>query len=156
MPAVTTIDFHFNAPDQLGYACRLLRKAVASGATLVVTGSDQALAQLDLALWTFSATDFVPHCDVSAQPSILDKSPVVLSVSLQSVPHHGILLNLGAEVPAGFESFDRVIEVVSQADDDRQQARLRWKQYTRLGHSPTRYDVGNKGPGLGAIPFNGA
>ncbi len=146
---MTTIDFHFNAPGQLGYACRLLRKAVASGATLVVTGSDQTLAQLDLALWTFSATDFVPHCDVSAQASILDKSPVVLAASLQCVPHHGILLNLGALVPAGFESFDRVIEVVSQADDDRQQARLRWKHYTRLACTLTRYDVGNKSLGLG-------
>ena len=29
---MTEIAFHFNAPDKLAYACRLLRKAVASGA----------------------------------------------------------------------------------------------------------------------------
>ena len=28
---MTEVDFHFNAPDKLGYACRLLRKAVANG-----------------------------------------------------------------------------------------------------------------------------
>ena len=29
---MTEVAFHFNAPDKLGYACRLLRKAVATGA----------------------------------------------------------------------------------------------------------------------------
>ena len=39
---MTEVTFHFNAPDKLGHACRLLRKAVASGAKVVVTG-DSAL-----------------------------------------------------------------------------------------------------------------
>ena len=58
---MTEVAFHFNAPDRVAYACRLLRKAVASGAKLVVTGSPDVLQQLDRALWTFSAVDFVPH-----------------------------------------------------------------------------------------------
>ena len=34
---MTEVTFHFNAPDKLGYACRLLRKAVGKGANVIVT-----------------------------------------------------------------------------------------------------------------------
>ena len=34
---MTEVAFHFNAPDKVAYACRLLRKAVGSGARVVVT-----------------------------------------------------------------------------------------------------------------------
>jgi DNA polymerase-3 subunit chi len=54
---MTEIAFHFNAPDKLAYACRLLRKAVNSGARVVVTGDAASLQALDTLLWTFSAGD---------------------------------------------------------------------------------------------------
>ena len=38
---MTEVAFHFNATDKLEYACRLLRKAVANSAQVVVTGGDR-------------------------------------------------------------------------------------------------------------------
>ena len=35
---MTEVAFHFNVPQKSGYACRLLRKATAGGARVVVTG----------------------------------------------------------------------------------------------------------------------
>ena len=64
---MTEVAFHFNAPDRMAYVCRLLRKAVASGARVVVTGMPEALRQLDTALWTFSPVDFVPHCHLDSE-----------------------------------------------------------------------------------------
>ena len=58
---MTEVAFHFNAPQKLAYACRLLRKAAASGAKVVVTGEPQLLRELDVALWTFAPLEFVPH-----------------------------------------------------------------------------------------------
>jgi DNA polymerase-3 subunit chi len=52
-----------------------------------------------------------------------------------------VLVNLGDSVPEGFDTFKRVIEVVSLEDDDRQQARVRWKQYTSLGYEIERHDL---------------
>ena len=40
---MTEVTFHFNAPDKTGYACRLLRKAVGTGAKVVVTGDSELL-----------------------------------------------------------------------------------------------------------------
>ena len=58
---MTELAFHFGAPDKLAYSCRLLRKAVGSGANVVVVAEAETLAQLDTDLWALSPTEFVPH-----------------------------------------------------------------------------------------------
>lgn len=139
---MTEVTFHFNAPDKIGYACRLLRKALGSGAKVVVTGEDGLLRDLDVALWNFSAVDFLPHCrDTDAGPGVLAASPVVLAASARSAPHQQVLVNLGAAVPEGFERFERLIEVVSVEDGDRQLARRRWKRYADRGYAIAQHDL---------------
>jgi len=138
---MTEIAFHFNAPDRLSYACRLLRKAVGSGAKVVVTGDGALLRELDTTLWTFSPLEFVPHCHSAAEPAVLAASPVVLAQAVHDTPHHQVLVNLGGPVPQGFERFERLIEVVTLQDDDRQQARERWRHYAGRGYAITRHDL---------------
>ncbi len=138
---MTDVAFHFNAPDRLAYCCRLLRKAVAGKARVVVTGLPDALAQLDELLWTFSPTDFVAHCQIDSEAELIAASPVILAPTITSVPHQQVLINLGQSVPDGFERFERVIEIVCLDDDERQFARARWKHYTERGHAITRHDL---------------
>jgi DNA polymerase-3 subunit chi len=139
---MTGVEFHFNAPDKLGYACRLLRKAAARGAKVAVTGEPRQLAELDTVLWTFSPLDFVPHCQARSAPSsVLNASPIVLCDSARASPHHEVLLNLGDEVPEGFERFERLIEVVSLDEDDRTRARTRWRHYASRGYELKREDL---------------
>ena len=45
------IEFHFNAPALVPYACRLLRKVQGRGLRAQVVGHATTLAQLDQALW---------------------------------------------------------------------------------------------------------
>ena len=138
---MTEVAFHFNAPDKLGYACRLLRKAVGTGAKVVVTGEPRLLGELDVALWTFSALEFIPHCrDQGTPPSVLASSAVVLADSARTAPHHEVLVNLGQTVPDGFEGFERLIEVVTEDEADRALARQRWKHYAARGYAITRHD----------------
>ena len=138
---MTEVAFHFNAPDKLGYACRLLRKAVAKGSKVVVTGESGLLRDLDVALWTFAPLEFVPHCrGEGSAPAVLAASPVVLAASPRSAPHQQVLVNLGESVPDGFERFERLIEVVTQDEADRRQARQRWKHYAERGYAITRHD----------------
>jgi DNA polymerase-3 subunit chi len=141
---MTEVTFHFNAPDKLGYACRLLRKAVARGAQVVVTGEPAQLRELDVALWTFAPLEFVPHCQGSAAPGLLAASPVVLADLPRVVPHRQVLVNLGGSVPDGFEAFERLIEVVTVQQDDREQARQRWKHYADRGYAIKREDLSLK------------
>jgi DNA polymerase III subunit chi len=141
---MTEVMFHFNAPDKVGHACRLLRKAVGTGAKVVVTGDSALLRELDVALWTFSALEFLPHCLGTAQAEVVAASPLVLAESARSAPHQQVLVNLGTSVPEGFERFERLIEVVTVEDEDRQRGRQRWKHYADRGYAITRHDLAAK------------
>lgn len=145
---MTEVAFHFNAPDKVGYACRLLRKAVASGARVVVTGEPALLRTLDVALWSFSPLDFIAHCHNPKDATMRDASAVVLADSLPELApdmaQRPVLLNLGQEVPAGFERFERLIEVVTLQDEDRASARGRWRHYADRGYAIKRHDLALK------------
>ena len=138
---MTEVAFHFNVPDKLAYSCRLVRKAWGSGARVVLTAEPDMLNQLDQLLWTFSPLEFVPHCQASAPPATLAASPVLLTSTLEHCPHHDVLVNLGQAVPAGFERFERFIELVSSADEDRAAGRNRWKHYADRGYALKRHDL---------------
>lgn len=138
---MTGVEFHFNAPDKRGYACRLLRKAAAKGARVVVTAGEGELKELDTLLWTFSPLEFIAHCDAKAPAAMLRASPIVLAAAPRSAPHHEVLVNLGDEVPEGFETFQRLIEVVSLDEADRARARQRWKHYAGRGYELKRLDL---------------
>jgi len=139
---MTEVAFHFNVPDKLAYACRLVRKARGTGANVVVTGEAALLRALDTELWTFSPLEFIPHCHAAqADAQVLAASPVVLADAPRGAPHREVLVNLGGAVPEGFERFERLVEVVSLDEADRQQARGRWKHYKDRGYDIVRHDV---------------
>lgn len=138
---MTEIAFHFNAPQKLSYACKLLRKASNIGVRLAVVAEPALLAHLDVELWTFSPLDFVTHRYAPAQ-DVGDKlTAVFLCDRPEQSPHHQVLVNLTSSVLPGFERFDRLIEVVTHEDEDRQAARKRWKHYTDLGYQIVRHDL---------------
>ena len=138
---MTQVEFRFNAPDKLGYACRMLRKAALQRAKVAVTGDAEFLRELDRELWVFEPLEFVPHCFAAAPAQVLDASPIVLSDSARSSPHHDVLVNLGSQVPEGFERFERLIEVVTLQEEDRAGARGRWQHYKSRGYELKRVDL---------------
>lgn len=143
---MTEIAFHFGAPDKLAYACRLLRKALASGAKVVVLAPEAVTAKLDADLWALSATEFVAHAVGTSEPSVKNRSSVVLvSDMAQAFSERQVLVNLTDSVPRQFDAFARLIEVVSLDEADRHSARVRWKQYTERGYSITRHDLALRG-----------
>lgn len=141
--AVTEIHFHIQLADKLQYCCRLLRKASSIGSRVWVVGEARTLEELDLALWTFSAQDFVPHCMASSPEMMRSQTRIVLAPDTSASPHQDVLLNWGAAaVPSGFERYFRLIELVGNQDDDRRQARLRWKHYAQRGYAITPHEPG--------------
>ncbi|MEO8059368.1 MAG: DNA polymerase III subunit chi [Burkholderiales bacterium] len=141
---MTEVSFHFNVPDRTEYTCRLLRKATRQGAKVVVTGTGAVLSSLDRALWAFDPTEFVPHAllrHAQPMPARLADTPVWLLEDSAAAVHHDVLLNLGHEAPVGFESFSRLIEIVSADEDDRAAARARWKHYANRGYTIVRHEV---------------
>jgi DNA polymerase III subunit chi len=131
---VTRIDFYHYAEDKQRYACRLANKAFESSSRVVVYSSDEkVLEHFDRALWTFHATKFVPHCFAGAP--VAAETPIILSTSGESLPHHDVLLNLDDEWPPFFSSFERVLEIVAADEDDKKKARVRYSFYSERGYA---------------------
>lgn len=146
---MTAIAFHFNVPDKLNYACRLLRKAARQGAAVGVVGEAAQLAELDHALWVFDPVEFLPHVRAgggrAAPAHVAAHTRLWLADRAADLPHRAVLVNLGAQVPSGFEAFERVIELVDEGEADRLQARQRWKHYQGAGYEIERHEVGRAG-----------
>jgi len=137
---MTRIDFHTNVGDPLAYACRLARKAYASGRSLVVLAEPARLAAFDEQLWTFAPLEFVPHC--MAKSALAQETPVVLAADLDDVPHHQVLVNLGAPVPAQFARFERLVEIVGSDGDDLAAGRERYRFYRDRGYAIETHNQG--------------
>lgn len=135
------VEFHFNAPALVPYACRLLRKAYGRGLRTQVVGNESTLGLLDQALWTFSTLDFVPHCRENAPATWLSASSVLLGSAVQTDWKAQILVNLGDGVPENLDAFDRIIDIVTVDDLHRAQGRERWRHYARSGHELIRHDL---------------
>lgn len=142
MTDMTRVDFHTNVPDKLAYACRLARKAYMAGNKVVVLAADSAQMQaLNAAMWTISPTDFVPH--VLAGDPLAAHTPVILTDSEdREVPHHDILVNLSLAMPANYDQYQRVFEIVSQDEADAQAGRQRFIHYRQASLAPTHFVAG--------------
>ncbi len=138
---MTRIEFHFNAPERLQYACRLLRKAHGRGLRLGVVGSEATLRQLDVALWTFSEIDFLPHSTAADGQDLQDASPIRLHSDPLQLAGMDVLVNLGDDVPQGFDQFERLIEIVATDDHGRMTARQRWRHYAGQGYDLLQHDL---------------
>ncbi len=141
---MTEVAFHFNVPARVPYLCRLLRKVAAAGKTAWVRVPADELFALDQALWTFSQEDFLPHAVVGQgeerhSPFVLSDGPVPQRADLQ------VLVNGLADIPPEFSRHERVLEIVGTADEERAQARQRWRQYTQWGYTLARHDVADPG-----------
>jgi DNA polymerase III subunit chi len=147
------IDFHSNVGDKLDYACRLARK-IWSGTQegepvrpIVIVGEKADLKKLDDLLWTFSSTDFLPHCFIDDEAA--SETPIVLtddfaSPALASIPHADVMIHLGMrmpqDVPALVARFPRIVEVVTVNEAERLAGRERYKAYRDLGHELHNFD----------------
>ncbi|WP_414442846.1 DNA polymerase III subunit chi [Burkholderia sp. 22PA0106] len=137
---MTRIDFHSNVGDSLAYACRLLRKAYLAGQPVVVCADPARLRALDERLWTFAPLEFIPHCSVDSPQA--SQTPIVLTADLSHAPHDGVVLNLGAEVPAQFARFTRLLEVVGNTPDELAAGRDRYRFYRDRGYALNNYKQG--------------
>jgi len=137
---MTQIDFYFHAEDKLQTACKLSAKAVASGLRVFAFCPDEETRrQLDRMLWTTPAIGFVPHC--APDHELAAVTPLIVDDVGSRLPHDQILLNLRPQLPEFFSRFQRLIEIVSIDEEDRQAARERYKFYRDRGYEIRTHDL---------------
>ena len=142
---MTRVDFYVlpeaSADGPLPTACRLCEKAVSSGKRVFVHAPDDEVArEFDRLLWIYKQGGFVAHERVGASD---DPAPAaVLIGSSEPLPSHSdVLVNLGAEVPAFFDRFERVLEIVAGDAATRGASRARFKFYRDRGLAPETHKL---------------
>lgn len=138
MPAIA---FHFNVGNPSSYLPKLLRKVYAAGKRAVVLLPADAVLPINQALWTHDEGDFLPHATHTDPAWMQSRSPLLLTPALGEVADRSVLINLLPQLPEGLDRFERVLELVTLQDEDRQAARQRWKHYTQAGYSIEQFDV---------------
>ena len=139
---MTRIDFHTNVPDKIGYACRLVRKALAAEHRVVLMTDDaQQLAELNAGMWNFSAVDFLPH--VLAGDPLAAQTPIILTDNDEAeLPHTDLLVNVSRRSPNIAGQFKRMIEVISSDEDDAAAGRKRYVAYKQQDFPLTHFVAG--------------
>ena len=105
------------------------------------TASPSETAELDDLMWTFGDRSFVPHAVWPAEPAVAEQTPVLISGGEVPASHRDVLVNLGAEAPAGFEGFARVCEIVAADEAAKRAARARWRSYRDAGLEPRSHNL---------------
>lgn len=137
---MTTIDFYFNATDRLQVACRLAGKALAQGKRMLIYAPEEEMARkIDQMLWTFPPIAFVPHCFVD--DPLAAETPVLIASGTEHANGSDVLLNLAHDCPEFFARYPRLLEIVSQADDDRRAGRTRYAWYRDRGYAIRNHDL---------------
>ena len=147
---MTTIDFYVHVDDKHDTVRKLCSKALATKARLVLWTADRAASQrLSKLLWSVPSTGFVPH--VSGTDPLAAVTPIILDCEAGPFPHDEVLVNLRTEVPPFFSRFQRLIEIVSASDeDDRRDARDRFRHYRDRGYEIRTHDMARTQAGAAA------
>lgn len=137
------IDFAFGAVDRLRTACEVVRKHYQAKHPVVVYSRDMPLLErFDQMLWGVAPTAFVPH--VFADDPLAAQTSILLTSAPPLPRPEAWLLNLDPQCPPGCEQFERVLEIVSQDEEETQAARERWKQYKAQGHDVQAHDISRR------------
>jgi len=134
---MTRIDFYIvdssDTASRTLTACRLAEKAYSLDNRIYIhTASPSEATELDELLWTYRAGSFVPHQRFET-PDKQD-CPVLIGHSEAPEELNQVLINLDSAVPMFFSRFERVVEIVTQEETHRQQARERFKFYRDRGY----------------------
>ncbi len=147
--AAPRVDFYVLAGDDPGarlrFACRLVEKAwLMRNRVRVQFDAGGELAAFDQMLWTFSDRSFVPHRRAGDPESVPSTAlpPVVLADTADAdASDGGLVVNLAAVVPAGFEGFERVAEVIDAEAGRKQRGRERFRFYRERGITPATHEM---------------
>lgn len=130
------VDFYVieaaSGQQSLLFACQMLEKMHEEQKRVYVhTRSREDAERLDALLWTYKDDSFLPH-------HIYDKAasfspPIQIGSGEAPASHPETMLNLCPEIPAFYQQFSHIIEIVFADPPVQQLARVRFKQYRDLG-----------------------
>jgi len=116
---------------------KLLDKALAQDLRVVVlAGSEERVAALNGALWTYDQRSFLPHG--AAGDGFAERQPVYLTAAEENPNGATVLALVDGVAPAFVGDFERCLDLFDGNDEAAvAAARGRWKAWSEAGHEVT-------------------
>jgi DNA polymerase-3 subunit chi len=138
---MTQVDFYILQDVEIDarhrFACRLVSKAITSGSSVVIYTAQRAGAEaLDELLWRYPQQRFLPHGLMDGEAA--RKAPVVIAWQ-DPGRYEGLLINLTDQVPEFFPRFDRLAEIV--VDANRDSGRESYRYYRERGYPLLHHEL---------------
>lgn len=129
------VDFYVlsekHTPDV--FVCQLAQKIWQQGLQIYIHTDHQPQAeQLDARLWTFSDISFVPHQIVSQSEPV--KTPVTIGWENHYSGSKQVLINLNRQVPEFSSGFERIAEIVTIDQANKDIGREHFRHYREKGY----------------------
>ncbi|WP_199611209.1 DNA polymerase III subunit chi [Flocculibacter collagenilyticus] len=125
---------HFHLACTL--AATLYRK---QSRVFIATENIEDAHAIDDYLWAFDADRFVPHNLTGEGPK--QGAPVEIGFQLPSSGNRNVLINLKQTVPPFAQQFQQVIDFVPATENEKQQARERYKFLRQMGTNLSTIDI---------------
>jgi len=111
--------------------CLLMEKSYQAAESVYIhVNSPEEAELLDRLLWTYHDESFLPH-SMKAE----DAAPIMIGYTTPATTSTHTLVNMTAGIPAFYQQFQRVIEMVYQDTAIQQAARERFRQYREAGQN---------------------
>jgi DNA polymerase III subunit chi len=134
---MTRIEFYFNVADKQQATANLVQAAIVKRRQVVLFATDEKMASdVSKALWQNKPESFLPnvqlnHFHAAVTPVVIgsqgsDLTPVLMQDDM--------LINLTIKEPSFFSRFTRLVELVSEDEQDKLAARIRFKFYRDRGY----------------------
>jgi DNA polymerase-3 subunit chi len=134
---MTYIDFYFNVENKLNKIHEILEKEIFRKRKIFIAVNDLNGAEaLSHFLYTASITSFLPHMIGHHE----EKAPIHIGWDYKSVSDD-FMINLKSDISPSFSRYLRLIEIVSNNEEDKKTARDRLKFYRDRGYETRLIDA---------------
>jgi len=144
LTAMSQVNFYIlNNVSIEKFTCQLAEKIFKKGHKIhIFTANSQQTERLDQLLWTYDEQSFLPHVAATENNTHLQReTPVTISHHPEHALTSDVLINLRSEIPVFYPQFNRVAELVPADPQQRQTARMRYKQYQQQGNTVTSHEI---------------
>jgi len=157
---MTQVDFYIlNNTKVEQFACLLTEKAFKKGHKVhLLTTDENQTARMDKLLWTYNDQSFLPHVAINddshtsehesqhtpqhkSQHELQKETPIHISHDDQNALLSDVLINLRSEIPSFYQQFNRIAELVSSDERQRQAARVQYREYQQRGCTVASHQI---------------
>ena len=133
------VDFYILGTEQTKerFCCELAGKIRKQDRGIYIHAASREEAQsLDDMLWTYRDISFLPHAMAGEQS---ERDSIIIGWEDPVASGDSVMINLGKNIPAQAEAYERVVEIVE--DSNRQEGRNRYKLYRDAGFDMHNHDM---------------